>query len=48
MIAANRKWLPRFASKTLVTAGADAIARQLKPARAAKKRKKPAKKAKRK
>jgi len=49
MIRAERRWLPRFTSKTLVTAGADRIARALKPARAAgaKHRNKAAKKRKR-
>jgi alpha-galactosidase len=39
MIAAERKWLPRFTSKTMVTAGADRIAGRLeKPPAAAKKK----------
>ena len=44
MIRAERQWLPRFTSKTLITAGADKIARTLKRrfAAAEKKARKPA------
>ena len=43
MIAAEQRWLPRFTSKTLVTAGADETARALKKRLGPKAKPKPAK-----